>query len=215
MKNKIICFDVDGTLTDCKSSWVEITKKLKLPNEKITEIYLKTEDGSMSFDEGERLLKKIFLGREGACYGNIMRLFENIPPREGGKELFDYLKSCGYLVYLISGAIDIYVEMISRQLGANGYFAHSSFSFDKDGLLCDIDYTSVGKQKLMKVNCLHRLSKDYGVLPKEMFFVGDSANDLDAFKLTGKGIAIEPCDEILLPAAWKTVKKLAEIKRIL
>jgi len=214
MKQKIICFDIDGTLTDCKSSWVQITNKLELPGEKITEIYLKTEDGSMSFAKGEKLLKEIFLGRENSNRGNIMRLFEDIPPRKGAKELFDYLKANDYLIYLISGAIDVYADMISKQLGATGYFAHSSFIFDKNGVLCDIDYTSIGKQKHMKADYIRKLSKDHDIPTGEMLFAGDSANDLEAFKLTGRGIAVEPCDEILRPAAWKIVKELIEIKQI-
>jgi hydroxymethylpyrimidine pyrophosphatase-like HAD family hydrolase len=105
--------------------------------------------------------------------------------------------------------------MIAQQVKPHGFLAHSSFKFDKDGSLCDIDYTTVGSQRHMKVNYIQELSKKHGVPANEIFFVGDSENDLEAFKLTGKGIAVEPFSEILRPAAWKNVKNLSEIKEIL
>jgi hydroxymethylpyrimidine pyrophosphatase-like HAD family hydrolase len=49
----------------------------------------------------------------------------------------------------------------------------------------------------------------------DIFCARDSENDLEAFKLTGKGIAVEPFSEVLRPAAWRTVGKLAEIRDIL
>lgn len=122
MSKKIICFDVDGTLTDCKSSWVEITNKLELPDKKITEIYLHTEDGLMSFEEGEKQLKEIFLECKDANYDNITRLFEEIPIRNGAEKLFDHLKFNDYLVYLVSGMIGMYVEMVAKKLGGERIF---------------------------------------------------------------------------------------------
>lgn len=64
----------------------------------------------------------------------------------------------------------------------------------------------------MKDDCLRELSKKYEVPVKQIFFAGDSDNDLEAFKLTGRGIAVEPFPESLRPVAWKTVKELSEIK---
>jgi Predicted hydrolases of the HAD superfamily len=50
---------------------------------------------------------------------------------------------------------------------------------------------------------------------RQVIFVGDSRNDIEAFKLTGNGIAIYPYDRELEEIAWKKIKSLSEIKDIL
>jgi phosphoserine phosphatase len=215
MNKKIVCFDVDGTLTDIKSSWNELTRGMGLPVEKIYDVYRKTESGRISFAAGEKILKDIYLANTNANREFIAGLFENMPLRKDARELVDDLKSRGYLVYLVSGGIRMYVEMIAKQLKPDGFFAHSSFKFDERGALCDIDFSTAGNQRRMKVDLIYKLSKEHGVPVNEIFFAGDSENDLEVFKLTGKGIAVEPFTEILRPVAWKTVAKLAEIRDIL
>ncbi|MCU0653566.1 MAG: HAD-IB family phosphatase [Candidatus Pacebacteria bacterium] len=215
MNRKIVCFDVDGTLTEVKSSWEELTRGLALPADEISEIYYRTEDGSMSFAEGEKRLKDIFLTCENANREYITGLFEKMPLRKDAPGLINYLKSNDYLVYLVSGTIDMYVEMIAKQLNPDGFMSCWSFDFDKQNALSDIGYLGGVNQKHMKANYLRGLSKDHGIPVNEIFYAGDSSNDLEAFKMTGKGIAVEPFSEVLRPAAWRTVEDLDKIREIL
>jgi phosphoserine phosphatase len=101
MNKKIICFDVDGTLTEHKASWEELTRGLGLPVSKIVEVYLGTESGQMTFAEGEKILKDLFLTCGNASKQFITGIFEKMPAREDARELIDYLKANNYLVYLV------------------------------------------------------------------------------------------------------------------
>ena len=123
------------------------------------------------------------------------------------------LKARGYSIWLISGAIDFYVSAVARKVGADGFFAHTSLEFDEQGVLAKINYR--GDQNPWKAEVIRSLAKDHDVLPTDIFFVGDGQNDIDAFKLTGRGIAVCPCDESLVQIAWKKVNSLSEIKDIL
>ena len=58
--NKIICFDVDGTLVENRSSWDILTAGLGCPIEILPEIYEKTESGRMSFEEGMRIIEEMY-----------------------------------------------------------------------------------------------------------------------------------------------------------
>ncbi len=212
---KIICFDVDGTLTVHKSSWLELTRTLGLPQDMIADVYCKTENGTMTFAKGLEIVKDIYLASENTNRSYIANLFDNMPLRIDARQLIDHLRARGYLIYLVSGAIDMYVESIANQLKPDGYMALWSFGFDKQGALCDIGYKGTVNQKIMKANYVNELSKIHGVPVKQIAFAGDSENDLEAFRLTGRGIAVEPYSEALRPVAWKTVKSLAEVCEIL
>jgi len=212
-KKKLICFDVDGTLVEDKSSWAFLTADLGCPVEKVTEIYEKTENGSMAFEEGVRILEKMCFESGKAFKNNIRNIFDRICLKDDAKETIDYLKQSDYLVYLISGSIDLYLEIISSKIGADGFFGHASFDFDNNGALSKINYgREQGPTKARQVN---ELAGKFKIPEKQIIFVGDSENDLEAFKLTERGIAIYPYDEKLGNVAWKTVRSLSEIKDIL
>lgn len=215
MKKRIACFDVDGTLTAHKSSWLELTRALGLPQDKVADVYCKTENGTMSFARGLEIVKDLYLASENANRGYLADFFNNMPLRDDAQELMDHLRTKNYMIYLVSGAIDMYVETVANQLKPDGYMALWSFDFDNQGALCDIGYKGTDNQKMMKVNYINKLSEFHEVPVTQIAFAGDSENDLEAFRLTGRGIAVEPYSDVLRPVAWKTVKSLAEVRAIL
>ncbi|UMX47804.1 MAG: HAD-IB family phosphatase [Candidatus Nealsonbacteria bacterium DGGOD1a] len=210
---KLICFDVDGTLTENKSSWAFLTGNLGCPVEKVVEIYEKTENGSMPFEEGVDCLEKMYFESGKASKQNIQDIFNKISLRDDAKETVDYLKQSGYGVYLISGSIDLYLDIVAQKVEADGFFGHASFDFDNSGALAKINYGR--EQGPTKARQIKELSRKLDVPDRQVIFVGDSRNDIEAFKLTGHGIAIYPYDRELEKIAWKKIKSLSEIKNIL
>ncbi len=210
---KLICFDVDGTLTETKSSWAFLTGNLGCPVEKVVEIYEKTKNGSMSFEEGVDSLEKMYFESGKASKQNIQDIFNKISLRDDAKETVDHLKQSGYGVYLISGSIDLYLDIVAQKVGADGFFGHASFDFDNSGVLAKINYGR--EQGPTKARQIKELSRKLDVPDRQVIFVGDSRNDIEAFKLTGNGIAIYPYDRELEEIAWKKIKSLSEIKDIL
>lgn len=211
-KIKLVCFDVDGTLVD-GNSWLWLTEGLGCSRSKHLNIFRRAKTGEISFTEAERLLTQLYQNSRRATRGSINKLFAQVKPRPGAKELVIYLKEKGYLVYLISGAIDIYVENIAKKLGVDGYAANSTLKFNSDGILQSLFYRS--NQGELKADQLNLLLDKLDLNLKEVVFVGDSENDLEVFKKTGRGIAVSSREKDLLKAAWKTVGSLEEIKQIL
>ncbi|MFZ3074184.1 MAG: HAD-IB family phosphatase [Minisyncoccales bacterium] len=213
INKKLICFDVDGTLTETKSSWAFLTANLGCSVEKVVEIYEKTESGSMPFKEGVDRLEKMYFESGKAFKQNIQDIFNKIPLRGDAKETVDHLKRSGYGVYLISSAIDLYLDIVAQKVGANGFFGHASFDFDNGGALAKINYGR--EQGPAKARQIKELSRKLDVPDRQVIFVGDGRNDIEAFRLTGHGIAIHPYDRELEEIAWKKIKSLSEIKNIL
>ena len=213
MRNiKLVCFDVDGTLVDGNSWWM-LTKALGYPSEKIDSIFNLAKEGKISFREGERLFAKMFQENENATKQFIKIFFESIDVKPEAKDLIAYLKPKGYIIYLISGGIDMYVESIARKIKADGFYANSSLEFDKKGMLQGIHYRE--NQKEVKAEQLQELIRKIGIDISQVVFIGDSENDIDAFKVTKHGIAVSTSDEELKKVAWKSVNSLLEIKNVL
>ena len=209
---KLICFDVDGTLVD-GTSWFLLTKGLDCSVKKHQKIYQLAIGGKISFIEGERKLTRMYRGSGKANEFFIKKLFSKIEPKSEAKIVIEYLKKKGYLIYLISGAIDIYVEEIAKKLGVNGFYANSTLEFGSGGVLEKIHYRD--NQNGVKVKQLEELINKLSLKMNEVVFVGDSENDLGVFEKTGHGIAINSSCGDLKRTAWKRGDSLNKIRNFL
>lgn len=209
---KLICFDVDGTLVD-GNSWLVLAEGLGCSPQKALEIFNRARKGEISFTEGEKLLTKEYQNTGNANRTFIKNLFNDINIKSEARDLLSYLKKKGYKIYLISGAIDIYVESIARKLGVDGFYANSSLEFDSKGILQRINYRN--NQGEIKVKQLQDLARKLDINMDQIIFVGDSENDIKVFKSTKHGIAIHSSSEELKRVSWRIVDSLSEIKEIL
>ncbi|MDP2860318.1 MAG: HAD family phosphatase [bacterium] len=209
---KLVCFDVDGTLVD-GICWLFLTKGLGCSIESHVDIFQQAKSGKISFRQGEEMLVSMYRQSNQATKVFIEKIFAKVNPRPEAEGLIAYLKKKGYLVYFISGGVDLYVRAVVKKLGADGFFANSRLEFDEEGVLKRFHYR--GNQAKVKARQLKRLIKKLGVGLDEVAFIGDGENDLEVFKLTGKGIAVQSSCEELKKVAWKTVGSLEKIKSIL
>ena len=210
-KIKLICFDVDGTLVD-GNSWMILTEGLGCSLLQHQNIFQKAKRGEISFDEGERRLVKMYRNSKKANRSYIEKIFKQIKLRPYAKHLISYLNK-NYIIYLISGAIDIYVQAIANKLDVNGFYANSKLEFDRNNILKKIHYQD--KQGELKVKQLKDLLKSLKLTVEQTVFIGDSWNDVEVFKFIGKGIAVHCSDAELKKVTWKEVATLKQIQDIL
>ena len=209
---KLVCFDVDETLVD-GTSWLILNEGLECSTEDALSFFNHAREGKISFRECEKLFTKMYQDTGNATKDFIKNLFESINTKPEVKDLIPYLKEKGYLIYLISGAIDIYVKSIARKIGADGFYANSSLEFDNQGILQKINYRE--NQSKVKLEQLQSLINELGINMEQVVFVGDSENDIEVFKATGHGIAVRSTSEELKRVSWQMVGSLSEIKNIL
>jgi HAD superfamily phosphoserine phosphatase-like hydrolase len=210
---KIVCFDIDGTLVD-GISWYILTEGLGCEKKDHEKIYQDCLDGKTSFSEGEIRFVELYKNAGNANLQTIKNIYADVRLRKNAAGLIKFLKKKGYLIYLISGAIDLYVEEIAKKVHADGWFANSSFEFDEKGNLLKLHYRdNQGKVKLEQLESLVReLKLD---IHKVVYFVGDSENDIEVFKATGHGIAVNCEKDNLLKTAWLKASSLNTISKIL
>ena len=209
---KLICFDVDGTLVD-GTSWLILAEGIGCSPKTAFDIFDRARKEEISFIEGERILTKLYQDSGNANKYFIKNLFDNIVIKDEARDLISYLRKKGFRIYLISGAIDIYVESVAKKLNVDGFYANSSLEFDSQGIVQKINYRS--KQGKVKVEQLQDLIGRLGTDMNQVVFVGDSENDIEIFKATKHGIAVHSSNEKLKEVSWKIVDSLKQVKNIL
>ncbi len=209
---KLICFDVDGTLVD-GTSWLILSEELGWSSKEAFDVFKQARKGEISFIEAERIFTTKYQKSGKANKPFIEKIFNSVEVKKEAKDLISYLKEKGYTIYLISGAIDIYVESVASKLGVDGFYANSTLEFDNKGALQKINYRD--NQGEVKVEQLKILVKKLGINIDQVVFVGDSENDIEVFKATKHGIAVHSSNEELKKISWRAVDSLLEIKDIL
>lgn len=211
-KIELVCFDVDGTLVD-GNSWLILAESLGCSSQNAFDIFGRCQRGEITFTEGEKLLTKMYQNSGNANKTFIKNLFDSVDIRSEARDLISYLRKKGYKIYLISGAIDIYVESVTKKLNVDGFYANSSLEFDSEGVLQKINYRE--SQGEIKVEQLRNLVNNLGINIEQVVFVGDSENDIEVFKTTKHGITFYNSPEELKKVSWKIVNSLSEIKGLL
>ena len=108
---KLICFDVDGTLIN-GTSWLILSEGLGWSSKKALDIFNQARKGEISFIEAERIFTTTYQKSGKANKPSIEEIFNNVEIKTEAKDLISYLNEKGYIIYLISGAIDMYVESV-------------------------------------------------------------------------------------------------------
>lgn len=210
---KIICFDINGTLMD-GSSWAMFEDSIETRNE--LKSLVKNYSAKQFTLEGLWDAMVGIFRKTGHANKDFIHNFwkDNLDLKPGARELMEYLKNKGYKIYLISCSVDVCAEAIANGLGLQGFFTGSHLIFDDSDELMKID-SECKRDNHFKRDKLTELSQAEGVDFKDMVFVGDDENDIEVFKMTGHGIAMDSTNRELLNNSWKRVKSLTEIMEIL
>jgi phosphoserine phosphatase len=211
--NKIICFDVNGTLVE-ESSWEIFAQGDKSIEKKIDDIFDGYYSGKILIDEVWRGLVSTLKETGRANKEFIYNCWDEVITfKEGAEDLIAYLKEKGYKIYLISCSIDVSLECMVKKLNVNGFYAGSHLIFDHLGDLERIT-SECGRGKEYKKEKLKELAEKERVNVEDIVFVGDGDNDIGVFEMTKHGIAMGD-NEKLLNCSWRQIKSLKEIKNIL
>jgi len=211
---KIICFDVNGTLVK-ENSWDIFTYGKPDIDKEIEVAFLCYYKKEINIDEMWKRMV-VSLRKTGRANSKFIENCWDVTStfNEGAEDIIEYLKEKGYKIYLISCSIDVYLDCMVQKLNLDGYYAGSHLIFDKDGELESITSECIKSREYKEIK-LRELAEREGVEVEDIIFVGDGDNDVEVFKMTKRGIAMDTDNEELLDYAWKKVESLGEIQDIL
>jgi len=211
---KAIIFDIDGTLTE-KNSWQQLIIAMGGTWEEDLEVVELDRSGKISHEEANARVLALWKRHGLASRENFQKTFENMNLRHDALDLVNYLKQKGIIICLITGSMDLYAQTIAEKVGAQNFYSNAILRWDENSMIKDFIYD--WRQGELKLKQFREFLQKNNLRPDECATIGDSDNDYELFKLTGRGIAIrtEYEDKVLESIAWKVVNSLSEIKNII
>lgn len=200
---KLICFDLDGTLTK-ENSWHALNTTLGMTAERDEELLSSYGAGKITYEQWQDAIVASYVRTNTSHEDLVTEAFKNPELLPGARRIIDELKERGSVVVLISGSFDYYVHRVANTLGIDDYRACSALIYDDKGYVTTVAHS--GDEHEAKLTYLKELAEKYGVPLTECICVGDGPNDLDMFNATGKGITFtgSPIEN----DAWRVVDSL-------
>jgi len=185
-RNKIVAFDLDGTLIEWPNSWDYLREVFGLKEKYYLDYFL----GKMLYSDMKKLewevWKKINYTKD-----EIESLFDNIPYKKGSKDVIKELQRRGYIVGLISAAPNILVKKVYEDLKLD-FYAASKILFDERGYIKGLilSITNDVDKAIYFDYFLYKYKADR----KDSIAVGDSPIDALMLRRAGIGVYIAQND---------------------
>ena len=197
----LICFDMDGTLTNIRSSWRWIHDCLGVDSEPNYKAYINQE---IDIDEFMRRDIALWTGvKPDMKDTDLVRLFQDIPLVEGIQETVATLEDCGMHCVIVSGGIDIAAEMLTREFGFEDFIA-DHVNTNPDGTLTGEGTNKVNLED--KSIWVREFQRRYGTTQERTVSIGNSFTDIPMFKASALSIAFNPTDPYTEEAATHVVR---------
>lgn len=187
---KLVIFDLDGTLTQERSIWEYIHKKLGKWYgfaEEYQNLFLAGKISYEEFCERDALVWK------GMRVEELLEIAQTVPFHPGVDELINFLKKKGLKLSMVSSGLSILTNWVHQKYGFD--YSVSNDLLHENGVL-------TGKVKIQvyfdkKAKWVRKILNQLEVKPEEVIVVGDSRGDIDMFQMVGFSIAFNSsCKEL-------------------
>ncbi|MBS3773122.1 MAG: HAD-IB family phosphatase [Candidatus Thermoplasmatota archaeon] len=198
---QLVAFDMDGVLVDMISSWHHVHTCLGTDNAATAEAYRNGDIDSQEFMD-----RDLALWRQQHTRNDIASLFRRIDYMPGIHDTMQQLSTAGVTTAIVSGGLDMLAERIAQDVGIDHVLANGISQDMQQGIL------RVPPKK--KDKSLRGLARRLSIRRQNIVAVGNSKYDVAMFRVSGLGIAFNPCDTAVVTAADVTIKE-KDLTRIL
>jgi len=177
-----VIFDLDGTLTQERSIWEYIHKKLRKWYgfaEEYQNLFLA---GKISYEEFCERDAQVWKGMK---VEELSKIVETVPFHPGVDELIDYIKQKGLKLSMVSSGLSLLSNWVHEKYGFD--YSVSNDLLHENGILTGKVKIQVNYDK--KAEWVKKIVKQFGVNPEEVVAIGDSKGDMDMFQMVGFSIA--------------------------
>ncbi len=178
-----VFLDVDGTLTKGPSCWQLAHRHFGVERQanRYYELAMRKE---IDYDTWARLDVELWKGRSFDELCDAL-----LPPKllAGVKESIQMLKDRGIKVVLVSGGINVFVDAVKEEVGAD--LAYSNIIKQEGGIITGDIEVHVGTTKQPIVE---QVAEEWGIDLSRSGCIGDHYNDLDMFRTVAHTVAFNP-----------------------
>ena len=207
---KLICFDLDGTLTPF-STWEALNARLGISPEDDYRLFLQYREGNLEYKDWMLELMRLYKENSAVSKKDIEDTANDIALRPEAQAAVDDAKEKGYQVIVISGAMDVMAKPLAAKLGIGEWFAANKAVFNENDELVDIQ--DGGHEREAKLLLLKEFCLKNGYELADAITVADGGNDTELFQWT-KGVMLGDNKE-LAPLCWKQINSLSELREII
>ena len=194
ISKKAVVFDFDGTLTKPQlgyNTWETIWTELGYPVEYCEKYHKMFSNKEITHDEWCEITEKYFKERN-LTKKIIIEAAKKAELLEDTHETIAYLKSKGILLYILSGSIKQYIELVLGEKTAHCFaeIKANRFIFNSQGKLEGIigtPYDFEGKARFV-----NKIMHDKNLSPKEIIYIGNSFNDEFVYETGVETLCINP-----------------------
>jgi len=179
---KLVIFDLDGTLTQERSIWEYIHKKLGKWYGFAEEYQNQFLARKISYEEFCERDAQVW---KGMRVEELLEIVKTVPFYPGVDELINYLKQKGLKLSMVSSGLSLLSNWVHQKYGFD--YSVSNDLLHENGVL-------TGKVKIQvyfdkKAEWVRKILKQFEVKPEEVIAIGDSKGDIDMFQMVGFSIA--------------------------
>ena len=179
---KLALFDLDGTITQERSAWEYIHRRLDVwrgQAEKYQEAFLR---GEIDYDRFCRLDAAIW---KGMRISEVKKILMEIPVYEGLEDFLRYLRSKRIKLGIISSGLSVLADWVKENYG---------FDFAIANELGATDGTLNGEIKInvhydQKGEWVQEAGRRFQASREEILAIGDGSGDVQMFRMAGLSIA--------------------------
>lgn len=187
---KLAVFDLDGTLTQARSVWEYVHRKLGKWDGFAEEYQRLFLAGEISYEEFCELDAEVW---KGMNVEELLEIVKSVPFHPGVDQLIHYFKQKGLKLAMVSSGLSILSDWVHQKYGFD--YSVSNDLLHEDGIL-------TGKVRVLvyydqKAEWVKKILEKFGVKRGEVIAIGDSRGDLGMFQMAGFSVAFNSsCDDL-------------------
>ncbi|MFX0209822.1 MAG: HAD family hydrolase [Candidatus Hodarchaeota archaeon] len=209
MKWQLIASDLDGTLIQTRSAWERVHERLgtwQTKGKKYLEMFLAGEIDYITFCKLDAATWK------GTPLTRIHEIAKMEPFLPTVKSTIPILKKMTSNFYIVSAGLQPFANYVVNELSLDGAIAND-LNVDENGILTGDPIINLEWDEKDKI--LKKLCTDLEIDLSTTIAIGDGLADIPMFDIAGLSIAVNADLPDVLSSAMFSVKKFAEIPKIL
>lgn len=190
---------MDGVIFRDVNFWLELHKKFGTFKEgkQLTEKYLYTNYDKLV----QEVVGRLWKGKDAKPYYSLVKSLKYLP---GVAKTFKFIKEQGLLTAIISASSIEVARRVQHDHGVDYLFANELVI--KDNKVTGEFLWPIAHAREKKAEIIHHLCEDLDISPEEVIYVGDSRDDIEAFKEVGLSIAFNSQSKELKEVASQIVE---------
>ncbi|MFH1511669.1 MAG: HAD-IB family phosphatase [Candidatus Woesearchaeota archaeon] len=204
MRYKLVCFDMDGVLIDIPEYiWTELHNAFGVPKQYQRRQWKLYQSKQITYKEwvDSDIKQWINLGITKKDFEKSIRAMKLT---EGTAETIQELKERGYTLAIVSGSLSIVIDILFPEHDFSDILINK-ITFDEQGRIASWEPTQYDWER--KLQGIQMIAKKEKLNLKQVAFVGDSTNDIEAARQTGFSIAFNPKSKELESVCNVVIKK--------